>query len=59
MIIFADTQTINQANKQILNSKTGAHSYPLWIVGERANIEKIADIESYLSSWYIFLTVSR
>ena len=34
MIIFADTHTI----KQILNSKTEAHSYPLWTVGERANI---------------------
>ena len=33
MIIFADKHTI----KQILNSKTEAHSNPLWIVGERAN----------------------
>ena len=37
MIIFADKQTHNQSSKQILNSKTEAHSYPLWIVGERAN----------------------
>ena len=33
MIIFADRHTI----KHILNSKTEAHSDPLWIVGERAN----------------------
>ena len=33
MRIFADKKTI----KQILNSKTEAHSYPLWTVGERAN----------------------
>ena len=33
MRIFADKKTI----KQILNSKTEAHSYPLCIVGERAN----------------------
>ena len=38
MIIFADRQTDNQVNKQSLNSKTEAHSNPLWIVGERANI---------------------
>ena len=37
MIIFADRQTINQASKQILNLITEAHSYPLWIVRERAN----------------------
>ena len=30
-------QTDNQVNKQSLNSKTEAHSNPLWIVGERAN----------------------
>ena len=41
MIIFADTQTINQASKQILNLITEAHSYPLWIVGERANKEHL------------------
>ena len=35
MIIFADRQTIKQTHT---NSKTEAHSYPLWIVGERANI---------------------
>ena len=34
MIIFADRQTIKQTDT---NSKTEAHSYPLWIVGERAN----------------------
>ena len=34
MIIFADRQAHNQADT---NSKTEAHSYPLWIVGERAN----------------------
>ena len=33
MIIFADKQTHNQ----VINSKTEAHSNPLWIVGERAN----------------------
>ena len=37
MIIFADKQTHNQSSKQILNLITEAHSYPLWIVGERAN----------------------
>ena len=31
-------QTSRQTIKQILNSKTEAHSNPLWIVGERANI---------------------
>jgi len=36
MRIFADKKTI----KQILNSKTEAHSYPLWTVGERANITR-------------------
>ena len=34
MIIFAYKQTHNQADT---NSKTEAHSNPLWIVGERAN----------------------
>ena len=34
MRIFADRQTCNQADT---NSKTEAHSNPLWIVGERAN----------------------
>ena len=34
MIIFADKQTIKQTDT---NSKTEAHSNPLWIVGERAN----------------------
>ena len=33
-IIFADTHTIKQTHT---NSKTEAHSYPLSIVGERAN----------------------
>ena len=33
MRIFAYTQTHNQ----VINSKTEAHSNPLWIVGERAN----------------------
>jgi len=33
MIIFAD----KQADNQVINSKTEAHSNPLWIVGERAN----------------------
>ena len=37
MIIFAH----RQSSTQILNSKTEAHSYPLWIVGERANITQI------------------
>ena len=36
MIIFADMHAI----KHTLNSKTEAHSYPLWTVGERANIVK-------------------
>ena len=35
MIIFADRHTIKQTHT---NSKTEAHSYPLWIVGERANM---------------------
>ena len=35
MIIFADRQSNRQTDT---NSKTEAHSYPLWIVGERANI---------------------
>ena len=35
MRIFADKQTIKQTDT---NSKTEPHSYPLWIVGERANI---------------------
>ena len=35
MIIFAYKQTIKQTDT---NSKTEAHSYPLWTVGERANI---------------------
>ena len=34
MRIFADKQTIKQTDT---NSKTEPHSYPLWIVGERAN----------------------
>jgi len=34
MIIFAYKQTHNQTDT---NSKTEVHSYPLWIVGERAN----------------------
>ena len=33
MIIFAHKQTDNQVNKQSENSKTEAHSNPLWIVG--------------------------
>ena len=33
MIIFGDMQS----STQILNSETEAHSYPLLIVGERAN----------------------
>ena len=38
MIIFADKQTIKQTDT---NSKTEAHSNPLWIVGERANCSDI------------------
>ena len=34
MIIFAYKHTDNQTDT---NSKTEAHSYPLWILGERAN----------------------
>ena len=51
MIIFADKQTHNQSSKQILNSKTEAHSYPLWIVGERANTRSIILMlhQSYLA----------
>ena len=30
-------QADRQSSRQILNSKTEAHSNPLWIVGERAN----------------------
>ena len=33
--IFAHTQTHNQVNKQRLNSKTEAHSNPLWSVDSR------------------------
>ena len=36
MIIFAYKQSSTQTHT---NSKTEAHSYPLWIVGERANKE--------------------
>ena len=59
MIIFADTQTINQASKQILNSKTEALSYPLWIVGERANnltklSSKTKELVSYWSDLFNF-----
>ena len=43
MIIFAHRQTHNQADRQILNSKTEAHSYPLWTVGERANSSDYAN----------------
>ena len=41
--IFADTQTDNQ----VINSKTEAHSNPLWIVGERANTE-VCSIINYV-----------
>ena len=41
MRIFADKKTI----KQILNSKTEAHSYPLWTVGERAKKVNIQVME--------------
>ena len=37
MRIFADKQTIKQTDT---NSKTEPHSYPLWILGERANNEE-------------------
>ena len=37
MIIFANTQTINQAKS---NSKTEAYSNPLWIVGGVGPIHK-------------------
>ena len=46
MIKFADMHAI----KHTLNSKTEAHSYPLWTVGERANkinrIQTQGDIEN-------------
>ena len=40
MIIFAYKQAHNQADT---NSKTEAHSNPLWIVGERANFSIFSD----------------
>ena len=48
MIIFADKQTHNQSSKQILNLITEAHSYPLWIVGERANISLLHSVIPYM-----------
>ena len=42
MIIFAHKQTIKHTDT---NSKTEAHSYPLWIVGERANLRNTRSIE--------------
>ena len=44
MIIFADKQTHNQ----VINSKTEAHSNPLWIVGERANYHKFLSSRKYV-----------
>ena len=43
MIIFADRQAHNQTDT---NSKTEAHSYPLLIVGERANSKRYTCLES-------------
>ena len=54
MIIFADRQAHNQADT---NSKTEAHSYPLWIVGERANLYHIqSELPRILNSigWKVF-----
>ena len=45
MIIFADTQS----SRQILNSKTEAHSYPLWIVDGRGPINTAKVCVSLLS----------
>ena len=47
MIIFADRQSNRQTDT---NSKTEAHSYPLWIVGERANIAEIQNIDKTLQN---------
>ena len=50
LIIFADMHAIKQTKS---NSKTEAHSYPLWIVDERANTS---------SSWHsktIFLALAE
>ena len=59
MIIFAHRQTHNQADRQILNSKTEAHSYPLWTVGERANYQWFVAMTRFATDPLIYSNILK